>query len=388
VDRLDSESNQLAHRNDSINQSLRENEVSANKARADAIELNRQQADTLERLQRIIAQKDDELKIFRENAAKARKAKAKNSEDALTGIAKSASTKKAGAANAGMAIATDLAAVSAESTEAKIASLSAKRVAWEAERQRLIKTMGDEQETIAIDPADLPTEPLDKTVRITQEQALRLKQRLSKHREPNHEPNDVETDKTQMLEEDQTIVLEHTLYYVHDPMCSWCWGFRPTWEKLKRDLPDSIRPQYVLGGLAPDTTEPMPEPMQQMLQQTWHRIAQTVPGTQFNHAFWTQNKPRRATYPACRAVLSANAQSGLIELAANIGCDVNTFKESLNAQTTIDALHHQIAFSRRLGAQGFPSLFFEAIGKTPTPLALSYSDTVSVFEQIDIALAA
>ena len=207
---------------------------------------------------------------------------------------------------------------------------------------------------------------------------------------------------------------QHTLYHVHDPMCSWCWGYKPTWEKLKHALPETIKPKYVLGGLAPDTTAPMPESMQQMLQQTWQRIAQTIPGTQFNHAFWTQNAPRRATYPACRAVLAATSQASsfeepmisaiqhayylnaknpsndnvLIALAGEIGCDVNTFKESLNSDATIDALDQQIAFSQRLGAQGFPSLFFEVIGKNPIPLALSYSDNDSVFEQIDIALAA
>jgi len=206
---------------------------------------------------------------------------------------------------------------------------------------------------------------------------------------------------------------QHTLYYVHDPMCSWCWGYRPTWEQLQRAIPDSIKTQYVIGGLAPDTSEPMPESMQQMLQQTWQRIEQTIPGTQFNHSFWSQNKPRRATYPACRAVLSAKSQATafeepmikaiqhayylnaknpsdddvLIELALQIGCDVKAFKESLNAKTTIDALMQQISFTQRLGAQGFPSLFFEAIGKTPLPISLSYSDNTSVIEQIDIALA-
>jgi len=206
----------------------------------------------------------------------------------------------------------------------------------------------------------------------------------------------------------------HTLYYVHDPMCSWCWGFKPIWEQLQSALPDNITPQYVLGGLAPDTTEPMPESMQQMLQQIWHRIEQTVPGTQFNHAFWTQNSPRRATYPACRAILAAKSQSAaleqpminaiqqayylkaknpsddnvLVELATQIGCDVNVFKESLNTKATNNALMQEITFSRQLGAQGFPSLFFETIGKPPIPLQLSYSDNTSVFEQIDIALAA
>ena len=42
------------------------------------------------------------------------------------------------------------------------------------------------------------------------------------------------------------------LYYVHDPMCSWCWGFRPTWLALQDQLPEGVRVQRLLGGLAPD----------------------------------------------------------------------------------------------------------------------------------------
>ena len=44
-----------------------------------------------------------------------------------------------------------------------------------------------------------------------------------------------------------------TLYYIHDPMCSWCWAYRPTLMQLRENLPDDIRWQNVLGGLAPDT---------------------------------------------------------------------------------------------------------------------------------------
>ena len=96
-------------------------------------------------------------------------------------------------------------------------------------------------------------------------------------------------------------------------MCSWCWGFKPQWHKLQEALPDTVTTQYVLGGLAPDTNDPMPEPMQQMLQQTWHQIAQSIPGTQFNHEFWSLNTPRRSTYPACRAVLAARVQNAAFE---------------------------------------------------------------------------
>lgn len=190
VDRLDSESNQLAHKNDSISETLRENELSVHQARSDAIELNRKQADTQERLQRIIAQKDEELRLYRENSSKLGNSNSNNN------------IQEAEVSNAvGMtSVNTDT-----DATEAKIASLSAKRMAWEAERQRLLKSIGDEQETIAIDPADLPTEePLDKTVRINQEQSAKLKKRASKAREPV----EVDTDTTQIIEDDQTLVLD------------------------------------------------------------------------------------------------------------------------------------------------------------------------------------
>jgi len=206
---------------------------------------------------------------------------------------------------------------------------------------------------------------------------------------------------------------QHTLYYAHDPMCSWCWGFKPHWQQLRDALPACVKTQYVVGGLAPDTDQPMPEEMQQMLQQTWHLIAQTIPGTEFNHDFWTLNQPRRATYPACRAVLVAKAQDDaledqmiaaiqqayylnaknpsddnvLIELAGEIGCDVNSFKQSLNSAITFESLKEQIVFARKLGAQGFPSLFFEVVGKSHVPLVLSYTNPHSVVTQIESVIA-
>lgn len=196
-------------------------------------------------------------------------------------------------------------------------------------------------------------------------------------------------------------------------MCSWCWGFKPAWIELKQALPETVNTQYVLGGLAPDTNEPMPLAMQQSLQQIWQRITQTIPGTEFNFDFWTQNQPRRATYPACRAVVAANAQgtqyeepmisaiqqayylqaknpsddSVLIELAEQIGCNVNEFEKTLNSSATAQTLNEHFLTIRSLGAQGFPSLFFEVAGKTPIPMAFSYSDNAPVLEQVHTLIA-
>lgn len=140
----------------------------------------------------------------------------------------------------------------------------------------------------------------------------------------------------------------------------------------------------MLGGLAPDTDEPMPEEMRVWLQNTWRLIQDRVPGTRFNFEFWERCAPRRSTYPACRAVIAARAQGGdkdeamtqaiqqayylqarnpsdrdtLIELAGEIGLDRQRFTFDLDSQETASTLQTEIELARHLGAQGFPSLIF------------------------------
>ena len=73
-----------------------------------------------------------------------------------------------------------------------------------------------------------------------------------------------------------------TLFYIHDPMCSWCYAFEPSLIALQKELPDFIRIKKLAGGLAPDTTLPMSVELQKNIQQTWRRIEQTVPNIFFN----------------------------------------------------------------------------------------------------------
>ncbi|MEA1889503.1 MAG: hypothetical protein U9N50_06970 [Pseudomonadota bacterium] len=42
------------------------------------------------------------------------------------------------------------------------------------------------------------------------------------------------------------------LFYVHDPMCSWCWGFSGVAKQLFNSLPEQITLHRLLGGLAAD----------------------------------------------------------------------------------------------------------------------------------------
>ena len=52
--------------------------------------------------------------------------------------------------------------------------------------------------------------------------------------------------------------MSDTLFYIHDPMCSWCYAFQPALFALKNHLPCSVRLEKRVGGLAPDTTTVMP----------------------------------------------------------------------------------------------------------------------------------
>lgn len=202
--------------------------------------------------------------------------------------------------------------------------------------------------------------------------------------------------------------MTNKLIYVHDPMCSWCWGFSDVYQKLTEQLNEELEVVRLLGGLANDTDEAMPQAMQSMLQQTWHRIEQTIPGKKFNFDFWTKCQPRRATYPACRAVIAAREQGEqfdtlmtqriqqayyqqarnpsnndtLVELAGEIGLDPQRFLKQLLDESTHQQLLNEISIARSMGINGFPSLALEHDGRLESVL-VNYSDVNAMLAQIE-----
>jgi len=205
---------------------------------------------------------------------------------------------------------------------------------------------------------------------------------------------------------------EIKLVYAHDPMCSWCWGFDKVYAQLLSTLPGSIEVTRLLGGLAQDSSEPMPQEMQVYLQQTWRTIEKTIPGTRFNHDFWTVCKPRRSTWPACRAVIAARGQgvefdqamtntiqrgyyleainpsddANLIEFAMRIGLDAARFADELNSDSTHQQLDHEMTFSRQLGVRGFPSLVLLIAGSV-SRIKIDYNNAELMLNDIKSAMA-
>ncbi len=204
------------------------------------------------------------------------------------------------------------------------------------------------------------------------------------------------------------------LYYIHDPMCSWCYAFKPVYQQLLKKLPDTVKVSSLLGGLAADTEQPMPVEMQQQLKNTWQRIEQKVPGIQFNFDYWKhakKTKPRRSTWLACRAVIAAAAikpefeslmiagiqtayyqqatnpsdPETLIEIAQQLGFNAEQFKQHLNAAATQQELDRQIAFSRQLNVSSFPSLVLQT-ETSHWPVSIDYNHYQPILDTINMIL--
>ena len=196
----------------------------------------------------------------------------------------------------------------------------------------------------------------------------------------------------------------YTLYYVHDPMCSWCYAFKSSLDTLKKHLDSNIKLVYVVGGLASHSDEIMPKDMQEKIENIWYEIEENT-GAKFNHDFWKNCKPRRSTYLACQATILARYEnkedeminaiqeayylkalnpsdaSTLIELAKQIGMNEKKFEENLKSQKIEEDLQNELNFRRSLNVRSFPSLILK-YKKELYPINIKYNDYKSMLTQI------
>lgn len=201
--------------------------------------------------------------------------------------------------------------------------------------------------------------------------------------------------------------MQAVLYYAHDPMCSWCWGFARTLRALEAGLPEGVGLRRLLGGLAEDTAETMPADMQARIQSTWQRIRETIPGTEFNFDFWTRCVPRRSTWASCRAVIAARLQGEafdkamttaiqrayytqvrnpsdtgvLVELAGELGLDTECFASDLDSDATHAVLRGEMARCEALRIHSFPALVLAA-GASEWHIPVDYNDSEPMLELI------
>lgn len=172
------------------------------------------------------------------------------------------------------------------------------------------------------------------------------------------------------------------LLYIMDPMCAWCYAFGPELEEFLQKHP-TLQIEYIMGGLAPDNDTAMDEDMKKTISSYWVEIEKRTRVT-FNHDFWKLNTPYRSTYPACRAVISAeilkaksssqmvkaiqsayykeaknpSLKETLVECAISIGLDEVEFLKVFNSYETEKKFQEHLDITYQLQVRGFPALFY------------------------------
>jgi putative protein-disulfide isomerase len=190
-------------------------------------------------------------------------------------------------------------------------------------------------------------------------------------------------------------------------MCSWCWAFKPAWDKVKETLLGKVKVDYLLGGLAPDSNEPMPIETREYVKGNWKRIQGMIPDIRFNYDFWTSCEPKRSTYPACRAVICAKQQHPdfenlmiygiqksyyleaqnpsnddvLINIAESLGLDTDKFKIDLKSSQVNEILLNEIKLARSMDMNSMPSLVLHING-TLKVIDIDYLDANYIVKQI------
>lgn len=198
--------------------------------------------------------------------------------------------------------------------------------------------------------------------------------------------------------------MKKRLYYIHDPMCAWCYAFAPTFKSILSSLDESYEIVYISGGLAPHSNEPMPNHMQDKIESIWVQINQVV-GTVFNHDFWRNCKPRRSTYLACQASIAARLQGKepqmieaiqeayylkaqnpsnedtLINAAKTISLDIKKFIDDLKSPEVIELFENDLNHRRKLGVNSFPTLLLQ-YKKECYPINIIYNEPDKMLAQI------
>lgn len=176
-------------------------------------------------------------------------------------------------------------------------------------------------------------------------------------------------------------------------------------DRLFASLPDGVRVNKSVGGLAPDSDAPMPDNLRIALPRAWQKIHDML-GTEFNFDFWTECEPRRSTYPACRAVLAAGKQDRYDQmtdaiqrayylramnpsdletlqlLAEELGLDRDRFAADIRSSGVEADLQRQVEFARQSPIDGFPSLVLELDGSMVS-ITRDYKDHLPTLEHVE-----
>lgn len=174
---------------------------------------------------------------------------------------------------------------------------------------------------------------------------------------------------------------EKTLWYLADPMCSWCWGFAPVIEAIRQHYSDRLHVELILGGLRPGTKAPMESAQRAEILHHWQAV-QRQTGQPFRFEGALPQEFIYDTEPASRAVVAVSAinpQSTfpffqaiqsvfyteqadvtkpevLVQLAVSTGVDAQHFLQLFASDATRSQTQTHFHKARLWGVHAFPTI--------------------------------
>lgn len=181
------------------------------------------------------------------------------------------------------------------------------------------------------------------------------------------------------------------VYYVGDPMCSWCWGMSPEIEALAAHcVEQGLGFRLVMGGLRAGGGDPWNAAFRDFLRQEWTHIAAQT-GQPFGFGLLERSAFSYDTEPACRAVVTARELIGeapdashrelaffaavqrkfyvegedpkepgfYTDICTATGLDPAKFEKSFSSPEAVAATQREFQLARQLGVRGFPTVMLQ-----------------------------
>ncbi len=177
-----------------------------------------------------------------------------------------------------------------------------------------------------------------------------------------------------------------TLWYLADPMCSWCWGFAPVIEAIRQNYRDHLNVELVLGGLRPGTKMPMGSVQREEILHHWqavqHRTGQpfrfegampegfiydTEPASRAVVTISTINP--ETIFPFFKAIQSAfyveqadvTKPDVLALLAVSVGVDAQHFLQIFESDAAKNQTLAHFHKARQWGIHAFPTVIVQNV---------------------------
>ena len=172
--------------------------------------------------------------------------------------------------------------------------------------------------------------------------------------------------------------------YFASPMCSWCWGFSPVLQKIKKSFPDK-QIRLVLTPFRIDTTQPMDDKLRNYVLGQWKKVHQaTAQPFDFNFAM-----PKDFIYNTrlvCLAIKAFKKQLAehelkfmhalqesfytqnkdltdlevLIEIAEKFPVDIALLAADMQSDLLLNQLQEDFNLCQKLTVQSYPTLMSES----------------------------